>query len=437
MFRDRADAGRKLARLLEPYRPATPIVLALPRGGVPVGVEVAASLGVPLEVMVARKVGAPRQAELGLGAVAEGGALFLDPGMVEWTGTSDAELERVIGREAAEVERRVALYRRGRPVADVRGRTVILVDDGIATGGTVRAAIRALRSMRAGRIVVAAPVVAAESVRRIAAEADDLVYVEAPADLVALGQWYEDFSQLSDDEVIDALARGSAAKGPPDDPDAVTVPAGDVALQGTLVAPPDAKGVVLFAHGSGSGRLSPRNRFVAAELQRAGFATLLLDLLTRDEEARDAVDGELRFDIPFLARRLSLATNWVLTIPATRGLPIGYFGASTGAAAALAAAAGRPGTVAAVVSRGGRPDLADRFLQNVFAPTLLIVGERDYGVLPLNRRALGLIPAEANLAIVPGATHLFEEPGALQQVAALAGRWFERHLRVTERSLWP
>ena len=202
----------------------------------------------------------------------------------------------------------------------------------------------------------------------------------------------------------------------------------DPGLSGDLELPPDAAGVVVFAHGSGSSRHSPRNRAVAAALQRAGLGTLLMDLLTPAEEALDARRGELRFDIGLLARRLVGAVRWLAGEPATGALPVGCFGASTGAGAALVAAAEHPDGIAAVVSRGGRPDLAGDALQRVTAPTLLIVGGEDRVVLDLNRRALERITAEKRLAVVPGATHLFEEPGALEQVARLAGDWFRSRL---------
>jgi len=205
--------------------------------------------------------------------------------------------------------------------------------------------------------------------------------------------------------------------------------AGDAVLAGDLTIPPEASGVVVFAHGSGSGRHSPRNRAVAAVLQQAGLATLLMDLLTESEEAVDARSGHLRFDIDLLARRLVGAAGWVADQPATAGLPVGYFGASTGGGAALVAAAERPQGVGAVVSRGGRPDLAGPALARVVTPTLLIVGGEDRVVLDLNRSALARIPAEKRLEVVAGATHLFEEPGALERVAALAAEWFTRHLR--------
>lgn len=199
-------------------------------------------------------------------------------------------------------------------------------------------------------------------------------------------------------------------------------------LRGILGVPKDARGVVLFAHGSGSGRLSSRNNFVARSLQDAGHATLLIDLLTEDEERTDAATGYLRFDIGFLAKRLEAATAWLAASPDTRSLEIGYFGASTGAAAALVAAAKTPDHVRAVVSRGGRPDLAGEHLAKVKAPTLLIVGSRDVPVLPLNEDALAQLRCTKKLEVVPGASHLFEEPGTLEVVSRLAASWFSRHL---------
>lgn len=208
----------------------------------------------------------------------------------------------------------------------------------------------------------------------------------------------------------------------------VQVTTDHVVLEGSLALPDDAIGVVLFAHGSGSSRRSPRNRAVAAALQQAGLATLLFDLLTPAEEAIDVRSGSFRFDIAFLADRLVGATRWIVQQPDTHRLRVGYFGASTGGAAALLAAAELPHEVSAVVSRGGRPDLAGSALRLVRAPSLLIVGGRDRPVLQLNERALAALQCEKVLAVVPGATHLFEEPGALEEVARLARDWFVRHL---------
>jgi putative phosphoribosyl transferase len=208
----------------------------------------------------------------------------------------------------------------------------------------------------------------------------------------------------------------------------VQVAAGDVTLDGNLCIPDNARGVVAFAHGSGSSRHSPRNLYVARVLRKAGLATLLVDLLTADEEAEDLQTARLRFDIGLLARRLIAATDWLLANSGTRKLSIGYFGASTGAAAALIAAAERPGAVAAIVSRGGRPDLAGEMLARVTAPVLLIVGGHDFPVIEINEAALAMLSTEKKLVIVPGATHLFEEPGVLEEVARLAADWFSSHL---------
>ena len=208
----------------------------------------------------------------------------------------------------------------------------------------------------------------------------------------------------------------------------VRVPAGEVMLDGNLTLPEGSHAIVLFAHGSGGSRHSPRNRYVARLLKEANLSTLLIDLLTLDEEVIDARTAQLRFDIGLLAERLVAATDWLTQFPDTRQLRIGYFGASTGAAAALAAAALRTDVVGAVVSRGGRPDLAGAALMRVQAPTLLIVGENDGQVIQLNREALAQLRCEKQLMIVPGATRLFEEPGALDVVARLASDWFERHL---------
>ncbi|HJQ80181.1 MAG TPA: dienelactone hydrolase family protein [Lacipirellulaceae bacterium] len=213
----------------------------------------------------------------------------------------------------------------------------------------------------------------------------------------------------------------------------VRVPAGAVTLEGNFNLPQDARGVVLFAHGSGSGRHSPRNRYVAELLNESKLGTLLVDLLTAEEEAVDMHTAHLRFDINLLAERLVGATDWLARDATTRRLPIGYFGASTGAAAALVAATKREKLISAVVSRGGRPDLAGRYLARVDAPTLLIVGGNDPLVLELNRAALDELRCEKHIEIVPGASHLFEEPGTLDEVARLARKWFESHFSASAR----
>jgi dienelactone hydrolase len=209
---------------------------------------------------------------------------------------------------------------------------------------------------------------------------------------------------------------------------AVSIPVGDVTLDGDLDLPPDTRGLVVFAHGSGGSRLSPRNQFVASAIQDAGLGTLLFDLLTVREEHQEAASGEFRFDIVLLARRLTSVTAWIENNHHTQGMSIGYFGASTGAAAALVSAAEIDGRISAIVSRGGRPDLAGDALPKVTAPTLLIVGGHDNMVLCLNDDAMAQLRCKRDLRIVPRATHLFEEPGALHEVAQLSCNWFKKHL---------
>lgn len=436
LFRDREDAGQRLAPLVargvgDPAREA-PLVLGLPRGGVVVAYQIARALGAPLDVWIVRKLGAPAQPELGVGAIAEGGEVYLDLDLIRMLGISEAELTEVAEREADELERRVRRFRGSREQPEVSGRTVILVDDGIATGGTARVALRSLRRLGPRRLVLAVPVASASTLDALRAEADEVICLESDPYLGSIGAWYADFTQTSDDEVRALLA--AAREGPAVDraagaaPRPVQVRVGPALLEGDLAVPPGAAGLVIFAHGSGSSRMSPRNRFVAEALRRVGLGTLLLDLLTVDEALQDEVTSHLRFDIDLLARRLEGATDWARRQPETRALPIGYFGASTGAAAALVAAAERPEDVGAVVSRGGRPDLAGPYLTQVRAPTLLIVGSADPLVLDLNQDALDRMRGPRKLSVVPGATHLFEEPGALEQAARLAGEWLTRHL---------
>ncbi|SEC48518.1 Phosphoribosyl transferase domain-containing protein [Streptomyces misionensis] len=418
-FANRLEAGRRLGRRLEYLRGQDVVVLGLPRGGVPVAAAVAEALDAPLDVCLVRKLGVPYQPELAMGAIGEDGVRVLNPDVLRVTGVSDEELARVEERERRVLAERAGRYRGEGTLASVAGRTAVVVDDGVATGSTARVACRVARARGAARIVLAVPVAPRDFARRLGGDADELVCLETPWDFAAVGQFYDDFAQTEDDEVTACLRRHrhTATAGRE-----VTVPAGAVRLAGRLTVPDGATGVVAFAHGSGSSRHSPRNRYVAEGLHRAGLGTLLFDLLTDAEEG----DRDNVFDIPLLAGRLLAATHWLRAEPAVRDLAVGYFGASTGAAAALwAAAEGRP---AAVVSRGGRPDLAAPRLPEVTAPTLLIVGGADPLVLDLNRDARARLRCENRLATVPGATHLFEEPGTLDRVTELARDWFTDHM---------
>jgi putative phosphoribosyl transferase len=433
-FADRRDAGRRLAERLTFLRGGDVVVLGLPRGGVPVAFEVARVLGAPLDVILVRKLGVPYQPELAMGAIGEGGVRVINDEVLRLTGVKPARLAEVEQRERVELERRARRYRGDRPAVELVGRTAVVVDDGIATGSTARAACAVARAHGAARVVLAVPVAPPSAVQELGREVE-VVSVETPEHLWAIGEWYRDFSQTSDEEVAGLLARSARA-----DPGSVVadrsggdrlvrsgeieVVAGRVGLAGQLTVPEEAIGMVVFAHGSGSSRHSPRNRFVADVLNRAGLATLLFDLLTGREE----MDRANVFDIELLARRLAEVTGWLREQPSVSRLPVGYFGASTGAGAALWAAAEPDADVAAVVSRGGRPDLAGSRLAQVRAPTLLIVGSRDDVVLELNRAAQARLRAENRLAVVPGATHLFEEPGALSAVADLARDWLLSHI---------
>lgn len=433
LFADRGDAGRKLAERLATFAGQDVVVLGLPRGGVPVAFEVARRLGAPLDVLLVRKLGVPHRPELALGAVGEGDVLVLNDGVLARSGVDSSQLAAIEQRERTELERRAQRYRSGRPRVSLAGRTAIVVDDGIATGATARAACEVARAHGAMRVVLAVPACAPPTADELRADVDELVVLQTPARFAAVGQVYDDFRPVTDEEAVALLhrsaERASAAAdarmpGPPLRDDDVDVAAGSVRLAGHLTVPDQPAGVVVFAHGSGSSRHSPRNRYVAEVLQEAGLATLLFDLLTPDEE-RDRANV---FEIDLLARRLVIASQWLRQQPQCRSLPLGWFGASTGAGAALSAAAEPDAEVAAVVSRGGRPDLAGSRLAKVRAPTLLIVGGSDTTVLALNQQAAAHLRCEHRLEVVPGATHLFEEPGALEAAARLARDWFVAHL---------
>ncbi|MFG2289343.1 phosphoribosyltransferase family protein [Streptomyces sp. NPDC048595] len=434
LFTDRTDAGQRLAEALRHLEGEEPVVLGLPRGGVPVAFQVARALKAPLDVIVVRKLGVPYQRELGFGAIGEGGVRVISDDIVRRGRLDQSDVDSVEKAEEAELVRQAHRFRAGRPRLHLEGRTAIVVDDGIATGATAAAACQVVRAQGATRVVLAVPVAPPDAADRLRSKADEFVCLSTPFGFAAVGEWYQDFSQTPDDEVVSLLARaaqgeGAAADGAPladagggsDVVEEVAIDAAGVRLTGDLNLPAGAKAIVMFAHGSGSSRHSPRNRLVATALNRAGLGTLLFDLLTPAEEANRANV----FDIETLAERLTDATDW---LRGRADVPIGYFGASTGAAAALRAAASPSADIGAVVSRGGRPDLAGPLLAGVRAPTLLIVGGNDPLVLDLNREAEAALRCETQLEIIPGATHLFEEHGALDQVADLARDWFVGHL---------
>lgn len=450
LFENRIDAGHQLAKGLAFLAGQDVVVLGLPRGGVPVAAEVAQALGAPLDVIVVRKLGAPQQPELAIGAIGEGGVQLLNHRLISALGIDSVEVAVLERRERTILTDRVERFRHGREALNLEGRIAVIVDDGFATGATSRVACRIAQSLGAKEVILAVPVAPAHAVED-AVEADRVIALHTPDDFTAVGVYYRDFAQTTDDEVVnlldDAQRRILASHPTHDVPDSkkmssaaqqvlleetadgsmegeIDIPAPGVVLHGHLFLPSGAQGIVVFAHGSGSSRHSPRNRFVASELNDAGLGTLLLDLLTPEEEN----DRTNVFDIDLLATRLVAACRWLRHNPATAMCHIGVFGASTGAGAALMAASDPRASIETVVSRGGRPDLARDHLEEVSAPTLLIVGGLDDLVLEMNRWAQEKLAGVTSLEIVAGATHLFEEPGTLERVAQLARHWFTTYL---------
>ncbi|WP_067893821.1 phosphoribosyltransferase family protein [Nocardia vaccinii] len=433
LFRDRADAGRQLAANVRFLRGADVVVLGLPRGGVPVAFEVARALGAPLDVIAVRKLGLPYQPEIAFGAIGEDDVRIVNDDVVRRAALDEEAMAAVEFHERRELTRHLEVFRRGRARISLDGRMALIVDDGIASGATARVACRVARAQGASRVVVAVPVAARDALDSLAGEADRVICLETLIWFLAVGQSYHDFRQVSDDEAAELLHRAAtglpapqpAAKVEPVPHGAeVRLAAGKVELAGQLTIPENPRGMVIFAHASGSSRHSPRNRYLAAELRTAGLGTLLFDLLRPAEE----VDRAKVFDIGLLTRRLTEVTRWLNHREDTAGLPVGYFGDATGAAAALRAAADPSTAIAALVSRGGRPDLALAALDTVRAPTLFIVGGHDPVALELNRSAQRAMSCETELVVVPGATHRFVEPGALEHVATAARDWFTSRL---------
>ena len=333
-FTDRTDAGRRLAKRVEHLRGENPVVLGLPRGGVPVAYEVATALHAPLDVLVVRKLGVPSQPELAMGAIGEGGVRVSNNDVIRRANVTEEEIAAVEERERADLDRQARLFRAGRPPVELRGRTAIIVDDGIATGATASAACEVARHMGAARVVLAVPVGARESIDDLWNVYDEVICYLAPHYFLAVGTWYDDFRHVPDDEVSALLEQAqstyitqvsaptAAGDGPEahtsaeqrDEPAArtyseqVELPVSGTTLPGHLVVPPRAPAIVIFVHGSGSSRHSPRNRRVATELNAAGLGTLLFDLLTPDEES----DRSNVFDIAALAGRLTEVTAWLI-----------------------------------------------------------------------------------------------------------------------------
>ena len=433
-FRDRTEAGRLLAAELRQFVGSNTVVLGLPRGGMAVAAEVAKTLSAPLDVLVVRKIGLPNEPEVAMGAVGEGGACIRNDETIAHAGVTDDQFVAVELHELGEIERQVRRYRSARALTLLTGKTALIVDDGIATGSTVLVAIAVARELQAARVVVATPVSSRQAADAISANVDDFISLRVPPRMMAVGQWYDDFGPTSEQEVERLLGEAAdraslrqkdrLTSGPETGAllQDVRIAVSSIHLTGHLFIPADPIGVVAFVHGPGSSRHSPRDRFVAGVLNDHAIATLLVDLLTKEE----AADGDRIVDIDLLAARLTAATQWLRSNSLTASLGVGYFGAGTGAAAALRAAATPEADITAIVTRGGRIDLVGPVIDLVDTPSLMLVGEYDDVVLAHHRKAVSHL-GEHKLVIVPGASDMFEEGGALETVAEDAQIWFTEY----------
>jgi putative phosphoribosyl transferase len=430
-FSDRAQAGRLLAGRLGHLRGQNAVVLAVPRGGVPVAVEVANALDAPLDIVVVRKLGLPFQPEVAAGAIGERGVRVLDHRVSHRSGVTGAELSAVEHEQRRELMRRLRRYRLSPPIR-LAGRTVIVVDDGVATGASARAACQVARARGADRVVFATPVCPPDAISLLRQDADEVVAVTTPPELDAVGRYYDDFRQISDAEVVRALTP-PAASFPPDRravrQRSIEVPVGRVRLHGDLAVPPHPIAGVVFAHASAGAGHSSRTRHLAAELNRAGVATMLTGLLTPDEE----LDRAAVSDVNLLGHRLTAVTRWTRGEANHRLLPIGCFGTGHGAAAVLRSAADPRSDLCAVVSLSGRLDLAEPWLGRVRPPTLLVVGGSDEEGMALHERLVHRLRCERRLVVVHRTGERFEEPDALDTAARLTRDWFTGHLTSSAR----
>lgn len=423
---DQEHAGRQLARWLRRYSMAHPVVIALGADSVLVARQVSDRLNCDLDVLVISHVVNLDDTDEVIGAVDEDGVTVIDRSRCASEGIPEESIELAVRRALTESTRRGLATRGGLQILDLQGRTVIVVDAEVETGLRMSAGILAARRRGASRVIAATPIGRRRAIENLQSVADEVLCPMVRTSGGSAMEAYQHSCSVDDSDVA-AILRQAAHRE-------VAFEVGDPhgrgwQVQGTLTVPRGARGVVVFAHGSGSSRWSPRNQEVATSLNESGFATMLFDLLTEEE----GHDRRFIFDIDFLAERLIAVIDWCTRDDRLRDLSMGIFGASTGAAAALIAAARRPDLVRAVVSRGGRPDLAGDILADVDAPTLLIVGGDDEQVMALNKRSLHSMSGLTRLEVVPDATHLFEEAGALERVSRLAASWFDEFFSADER----
>lgn len=425
-FTDRSEAGRHLAERVRPYAVNDPIVLALPRGGVPVGAELAERLDADFDVLMVRKIGLPGHPETGVGAIAEDGQVIYDDRALARMRVPRQALSDTVASERDELDRRRQAYRGDRPSPRIAGRDCVVVDDGVATGGTARAALRMLRQAGPSRLVLAVPVAAPEALEALQEEADDVVVLSAPENFQAVGEWYRDFDQLSDGRVIQILSERERLPRGPDVSRGVRIRAGQVYLDGDLTMPTALRGAVVMAFGEG--QADPRWRATASSLRRAGYATLLLDLLTGEERADDGAEGGGETDTGVLGERLSAAVTWLRRATDAASEPLGLLGSGPAAPAALVTAGQRPEDVGAVVVHGGRVDRAEPHLSSVRAPTLVLLESGDSFVRELGEWTRGRLGGSSELRVVSGAEQLLRGDLGWRQVAVETLDWFDRYL---------
>lgn len=444
-FRNRAQAGRRLAEALRAFDDADAVVIGLARGGVAVAAEVARALGRPLDAMVVHKIRVPFATEVAMGAVGEDGLEFIDREFLESAAISAADLEEARTRACRQAAQALASIRAERPLLDVSGCVVLLVDDGIATGSTAKVACRMIRQRGARRIVLAVPVGPRGVAREFTGLADEVVVLESPEPFFAVGAHYDLFPQLTDDDVVDLLVRAERRPSPstPASPSsgpwidehvaiAIDTPDGPDELAADLRSPTHPTGAVVFVHGSGSSRHSVRNLHVGTALNDAGHATLLFDLASRAEVARGAAEPTLMD----AAERTRAVVRW-LHGRLGHDVSVALVGSSTGAAVAIAAACDPAGSVSTVIGRGGRVDLVSGLGPHVAVPVLLIVGGADDLVVTWNRQFAASLTSPHEVAVVEGASHLFAEPGTLDEATDLIVDWCTSRLVRPEVTVTP
>lgn len=447
VFLDRSDAGDALARALARFANHTDvIVLGLARGGVPIARQVADAIGAPFNVLISCKISVPGIDEVALGAVSEGSDRMVPDPVAWYIGVPSQIADRLASRERVELARRIAAYREGRALPDVKGRTVILVDDGLASGATLRAAARAIRDKHPKRLIAAVPVASRAGLDEMREEVDEMIALAVPRVFDAVSSSYESFEPVTDGEVLTALGRPARRVSRivhdisgriTDGERRIEIRVGDGRLVGDLATSQhfdlhthhegfhERDALVVLAHSGSNSRDSYRNRYIAGRLRLSGYATLRVDLSTKDEQATEGEASGIRFDVARIAARLTDVCDWAVRAGVYGARRMILLGAGTSAAAALSAAAQRQSNTLAVVTRGGRVDLAAPNLSRVRAPVLMIVGEADHETLDVNRHATQFLPRRAKLIRIPGTGHTFAEPGALGAVAEHTVRWLD------------